>query len=40
VELLNDRVTLHGRVPFGMTDDEGNRLPFSISSEITTEERC
>ena len=39
VELLNDRVTLHGRVPFGTIDDEGNRLPFSISSEIATKER-
>ena len=39
VVLLNDRVTLHGRVPFGKTDDEEHRVPFSISSEITTEER-
>ena len=39
VVLLNGRFTLHGRIPFGTTGDEGNRLPFSISSEITTEER-
>jgi hypothetical protein len=39
VVLLNDRVTLHGRVPYGKTDNEEHRLPFSISSEITREER-
>jgi hypothetical protein len=39
VVLLNDRVTLNGRVPFGTTGGEEHRLPFSISSEITREER-
>jgi hypothetical protein len=39
VVLLNDRVTLHRRIPFGTTGDQEHRLPFSISSEITREER-